>query len=281
MGKEGKKGSLKACTAALFTVCAVILGSWMTSDIVKVHAAGAGPEFEGWVQDDALLVTQEEEQKLEQECERILKEHHTGVYIVTTEDFGGGDIKEWQRDIFEQYNLGADCDGNGIMLAVSMAERDWGIVSFGTAQEAFTTYGRERMGEIILDDLSDGEFFDAFSKYISLADDYFTAGEEGNPYSEEHRYGEGWKIPAIIAVSFILSLFVSLMIVLSWKRSMNTRVRQDGAMAYLKEGSFHLYQQTDRFLYHRVTRTKIQKESSSSGSSGGMHSDHSGTSGKF
>lgn len=279
MKRESRKGRRYA--AALLAACAAALGIWTAHDIPKVSAAGTGPEFEGWVQDDAFLITEEEEQKLEQECERMLGEHHAGVYIVTTEDFGGGDIKEWQRQIFDEYNLGADCGESGIMLAVSMAERDWGLVSFGTAQEAFTTYGRERMGELILDDLSEGEFFDAFSRYISLADDYFTANEEGNPYTEEHRYGEGWRIPVIIGVSFVLSLAVSLTIVLSWKRSMNTRVRQEGAMAYLKEGSFRLYQQTDRFLYHRVSRTKIQKESSSSGSSSGMHSDHSGTSGKF
>lgn len=38
------------------------------------------------------------------------------------------------------------------MLAVSMAGRDWGLVGFGTAQEAFSVYGRELIRERILDD---------------------------------------------------------------------------------------------------------------------------------
>lgn len=264
----------------ILLIFAVILGIYMNPEMKEVYAGGLGAEFEGWVQDEAFLLTDDEEQKLETECERIFREHGTGAYVVTTGDFGGGDIKNWQRQIFEAYELDTACGGDGVMLAVSMAERDWGLVAFGTAQEAFSTYGRERIGELILDDLSDGEFYDAFSRYLSLADDYLTAAEEGEPYTEEHRYGEGWKIPAIIAAAFILSLAVSLAVVLSWKKSMNTRVRQSGAMAYLKEGSFHLYQQTDQFLYHHVSRTKRQKQSSS-GSSGGMHSDHSGTSGKF
>lgn len=249
--------------------------------LTEVSAAGKVSEFTGWIQDDAGLLSDDEEEALEKECARVSEIYGAGVYIVTTPDFGSGDIKDWQRRIFTDYGLGADCDGSGVMLAVSMAARDWGLVGFGTAQEAFTTYGRERMGELILEDLSDGEFYDAFSRYVSMADDYLTAYEEGKPYTEDHHYGEGWKIPLIIGISFLLSLTVSLIIVLSWKKSMNTRVRKDGAMEYLREGSFHLTSQADRFLYHTVSRTKRQKESSSGSGGGSMHSDHSGTSGKF
>ncbi len=265
-------------------ICIVILVLCAIPGTRKVRAAGAGPEFSGWVQDDAALISDEEEQKLEQECDRISKEHHAGVYIITTENFGTGDIEDWQRKIFEEYELGADCGESGIMLAISMAERDWGIVAFGTAQEAFTTYGREQLGEHILDDLSEGEFYDAFLRYVSLADDYFTKAEEGEPYSEENGYSGGSTILGGILSAFILSLLVSFFLVRSWKKGMNTRVRQNGAMPYLREESFHLYQQTDQFLYHNVSRTKKQKQSSSGfngNHSSGMHSDHSGTSGKF
>lgn len=243
---------------------------------------------------------------LEDRCERIFQEYRAGVYIVTVEDFGGGDIQEWQRLIFEEYDdFSEACGGNGVMLAISMAERDWGLVAFGTAQDAFSTYRRERIGELILDDLSDGEYCDAFLTYVSIAEDYYEEAEEGTPYKEEYRYNGDGQISVIVLVSFLLSLIVSLMIVLSWKRSMNTRVPQSGAMGYLKDGSFRLYQQSDQFLYHLVRKTERQKESSSgssggtrSGSGGGsrprsgggsrsgssrgtMHSSRSGTSGKF
>ncbi len=265
-------------SGALAVICAGMFGRISAAE---VSAAGTVPEFNGWVQDDADLLSAEEEDALEKECARVSEVHGMGVYIVTTQDFGGGDIKNWQRQIFTEYGLGTDCADSGVMLAISMAARDWGMVGFGEAQGAFTTYGRERMGELILDDMSGGEFYDAFARYVSMADDYLTAYEEGKPYTEDHHYGEGWRIPLIIGVSFLLSLAVSLVIVLTWKKSMNTRVRRDGALEYMREGSFRLSNRTDRFLYHTVSRTKRQKESSSGSGSGGMHSDHSGTSGKF
>lgn len=247
---------------------------------VQEDTGETGLQFTGFVQDDAGILTAEEEEALEEQCSGIFKEYRTGAYIITTRDFGRGDIKNWQRRIFTECSLGAESSGSGVMLAVSMAERDWGLVGFGAAQEAFTTYGREVIGERILGDLSDGEYYDAFSRYLSMTDEYLAAAEEGKPYTEEHPYGQGWRIPAIIGGSFLLSFVVSLGIVLSWKKSMNTRVRQDGAMEYMKAGSFHLLNRTDQFLYHTVSKTK-RPEKTHSGSSGGMRSDHSGTSGKF
>lgn len=254
----------------------------LTSEGQTAEAGAASPEsyFDGWVQDNAGLLTAEEEEALETECGRLFQEHDTGVYIITTPDFGRGDIKDWQRRIFSQYDLGADSDGSGVMLAISMAERDWGLVGFGAAQEAFSTYARERLGSLILDDLSEGEFYKAFSGYLSIADDCLSAAEAGNPYTERHRYREGWRFPVILGVSFLLSLGISMAVVMVWKKGMNTRVRQKGAMEYLKAGSFYLSKQSDLFLYHTVSRTQRPKHDSSSGG-GSMHSDSSGTSGKF
>lgn len=289
---------MKKIMMALLLVCMFCLNS---GEIKDVHAAvsedngqddiadlAAEPEsrgdesgFEGWVQDDAGLLTAQEEDELEAECGRIFYEYGTGIYIVTTLNFGGGDIKNWQRQVFSEYDLGAGSEGSGVMLAISMAERDWGLVGFGAAQEAFSTYGRERLGKLILDDLSEGDFFEAFSKYLSISEDYLAAWEKGSPYTEKHRYGEGWRIPLIVGVSFLLSLIVSVSVVMSWKKGMNTRMRQNGAMDYLKAGSFCLTDQSDMFLYHTISRThKPQNNSSGSGGSS-MHSDSSGTSGKF
>lgn len=286
MGRQGRIKTAVKAAVVIAVILSVILfsgvpGIFGPACLAEVSAAGTVPEFTGWVCDDAGLLSDEEEEALEKECARVSEVHGAGIYIVTTPDFGKGDIKNWQRQIFAEYDLGADCADSGVMLAVSMAARDWGLVGFGAAREAFTTYGRERMGELILGDLSDGEFYDAFDRYVSMADDYLTAYEKGKPYTEDHHYKEGWRILLIVGASFLLSLTVSLTVVLTWKKSMNTRVRQDQAMEYMREGSFRLSNRADRFLYHTVSRTKRQKESSSGGGGGGMHSDRSGTSGKF
>ncbi|MDD5968968.1 hypothetical protein BHF69_00955 [Anaerostipes sp. 992a] len=255
---------LKLCM--LLLCCLTIL----TLSMAPVHA-----QEQAFVTDNANLLDVEEENTLNKTCKELSQKHNVAICIITTSDYGSGDIKDWQRQYYQSHHLGMGEENSGIMLAISMAGRDWGIVGFGNAQKAFTTYGRERIGELIVEHLSDGDYYEAFSQYASLADEFLVAAEEGEPYTSDHKYQESVPIPFIVLGSFLLSLIISLIIVLSWKKSMNTRIMQDSASEYLKKDSFSLSNRSDIYLYHTVNRTRRVKRESST------HSDSSGSSGKF
>lgn len=242
-----------------------------------VSIFGAKEEPKNYVIDNAGLLTNTETEKLEEQCRDISREYQISVCIVTTPDFYGDDIKAWQRQYFSEHKMGMGDQQNGIMLAISMAERDWGLVGFGTARTAFTTYGRERIGEIIVDDLSDDDYYKAFSKYVSLTEQFLNEAQKDTPYDNDHKYKEYVPVPFIILGSFVLSLVISCLIVFSWKRSMNTRIYQEGASEYLEKDSFSLSNRSDLFLYHTVSQTRRPKEDHHIH----MDSDSSGTSGKF
>lgn len=234
-----------------------------------------------WVWDGAGLLTEEEVESLNDTCIEIAEKHDVGISIITVDNFGGGDIKAWQKDVYERYDLGAGDADSGLMLAISMAERDWGLVAFGDAQNTFTTYSREKIAELFLPDLSNGNYYDSFSTYLKLCDEFLTEAENGTPYSAEHTYKESVPIPLIVGIAFVISFGISLAVVLFWKKSMNTRVKQNAAGQYYKEETFSLTRCTDQFLYHTVSRHRRPQNNSSGGGSGGMHSTSSGTSGKF
>lgn len=236
-------------------------------------------KWQRWVADEAGLLDAEEEQKLNEKCQQVYDTYGVIVAVVTVDDFGGGDILEWQKRVFAGQPFDVEAK-DGIMLAVSMAERDWGIQTTGNAQRVFNTYGRERIGGIVVESLSDGEYYEAFSDFAGLSMEFLNEAAENEPYSEEHPYKESVPVWLIVAVSFGLSLLISVLVVNNWKKSMNTRVVQNEARQYLKPGSFHLTRSSDMFLYHTVSRTKIPESNHNSGSSG-MHSTSSGTSGKF
>lgn len=238
-------------------------------------------EGQTWVIDQAGLLTSEEENLLNEKCRRLYDTYGVLVTIVTVDDFGGGDILEWQKRVFMENPFDVKAK-DGVMLAISMSERDWGIQTFGDGQRAFNTYGRERIGKIVVEGLSEGEYYEAFDDFAELSGKFLKAAEKGKPYSSEHPYRASAPIWLIIGISFGLSLAVSLIIVTGWKKSMNTQVRKNEAGQYLKQGSFHLTRSSDVFLYHTVSRSQRPKQDSSSSSGGsGMHSTSSGTSGKF
>lgn len=312
---------------AIFAVGCILL-LFLFCGFGTLAEEAAGTEEKVWVWDQAGLLTEEEATSLNELCAQIAKAHELGVSVVTVNDFEGEDINEWQRRIYAEKELGVGEAENGVMLAVSMSEHDWGIVAFGDAENVFTEYCRESMAELFLDDLSDGNYYSAFSTYIKFCNllmaelekeqadpysaesshavnnlytenDWYTGSDPytGNePYSSEGPYGEPSgeervPIPLIIVAAFVISLIVSLLIVLTWKKNMNTRVQQKGAAQYYKRESFSLTQKTDMFLYHTISRkarpkaenTGHQNKPRPSGGmhSGGMHSGGSGTRGKF
>lgn len=244
----------------------------------------------GFVFDEADLLSEEETSELNELSADLSSRHNMGISIIVVEDYTTyqagqtyNDIKDWQRAMFNTGSFSYGQSEDGIMLAISMEDRDWGIVTFGSAQDTFPSDIRERIGSQLISKLSDDDYYGAFTDYLTLADGYLTAEENGGNYSGEDVYtssdasGDTIDLPIIIGSSFLFSLIVSLIIVLVWKKGMNTIVRQDNAGAYLKQDSVTLTTQSDLFLYHTISRTQRQQENHSSD----MHSDYSGTSGKF
>lgn len=234
----------------------------------------------GWIQDGAGLLTEREEEKLEEQSGEILSEYGISVVIVTTNRFEGYDILDWERKLFAEKEFGAGEDNSSLMLGISMAERDWGITAYGRAEQIFGAYGRETIGEEILDDLSNGDYYDSFAVFLDMADRFLADARKGKIYSESNHYRKPVNPIAAVFGAAAVSFIVSLAVVLVWKRGMNTRVLKSGAGDYLRKGSFHLTNRSDLFLYHTVNRTRRQKNKSHS-SSGRMHSSGNGTKGKF
>ncbi|MEE1313749.1 MAG: TPM domain-containing protein [Lachnospiraceae bacterium] len=247
--------------------------------VCQVSANETVPET--YVIDEADLLTDTEETSLNKTCKEVSMDHHTSICIVTTDDFGSGDIKGWQRSYFEEQDLGIGENNNGLMLAISMEQRDWGIVAFGDAKDTFSSSIREDIGNRILDDLSNDCYYEAFSSYITLSDQYLTNAEDPS-YSKSQenemvKNEDGINPVFIVLVAFLLSFIGSLLIVLSWKAGMNTKVLQDKASDYLEKDSFTLSNRSDTYLYHTVSRTRRQKQKKEFS----IDSDHSGSSGKF
>ena len=102
-----------------------------------------------YVTDAAGLLTDQQWDTLETLCGSISDRYQCGVYIVTVEDFteyGTGDVFEVTYGIYHDYQLGKGADRNGLILLLSMAERDFALFVYGDeAENAFNTYGQEQL----------------------------------------------------------------------------------------------------------------------------------------
>jgi uncharacterized protein len=152
-----------------------------------------------------------------------------------------------------------------------MHGRDCDMNAWGFAETAFTPYGIDAiLDRHVLPQLKDDNYYQAFSKYFSKAEEYLKMAKEGKPFGEDNdnEYA-GAKLIAKLSATILLPLLIASAICMIWRGKMKTAKIARTADNYIPENGFNLTKHSDTYLYRTVTRRKIEKNTSSSSSSGG------------
>lgn len=239
--------------------------------------------------DNADILSDDEEEELLEKLDTISKERECDVVIVTADSLERKTSEAYADDFYDENGYGAGENADGILLLVSMENRDWAISTCGYGITAFTDAGQEYMTEQFLPYLSDGDYADAFEEFADLCDDFIRQADTGEPYDvgnlpEEDTHG---LIPFWIGICFGASFLIMLIVALIRKSSLKTVTSNGTAEGYVKKDSLKFAVKEDLFLRERVTRRRIETDTNSSGSGGSStHASssgvtHGGSSGKF
>jgi len=216
-------------------------------------------------------------------AESITEKYKCDVAIIFIDEMTDNDgAFEWAQYLFNYYNFGYGSDRSGVLLFISLAERDYALIARGFGNTAFTDYGKDVMlDRYILPLLGENRFFEAFSAYLDKAEEFLALARDGTPFDRgTDPNSEGLSLLFKLAIIIFLPLIVAFSICSLWKSKMKTARIAQTACSYIPPGGFQLTGRADMFLYRTKIRTKIQSNSSSGGTtvnSGGF----SGRSGKF
>lgn len=244
------------------------------------ESAGAGL-FGGNMQhvmDLAGYLTSEEWESLESKAKALSESHQMGIYFIIVDDYtryGTGNVYTVTTQIYHNKKLGAGKGRDGIIVLLSMAERDYAMFVYGKhAEYAFDEYGQEQLEEAFLGDFGNDNWYTGISNYLNTCDDFLTKAESGKPV----RYSP-WPL---IGIMTALSCVVAGAVCYSSLRKMKTVHSKAEADAYLTGSGLHLTERYDRYTHTTQTRTKIESKSSSSGGTSREEGGGgSGRSGKF
>jgi uncharacterized protein len=238
------------------------------------------------VDDEAGILTDSQWERLTFRAIEIRERHQCDVAIVIIDEMTDDDgAYEWARFIFEEFDYGYSEDKIGLLLFLSMAERDYAMIAYGFGNTAFTDHGKDVMlDRHILPLLADNKYYEAFNAYLDKADEYLAMARAGTPFDTDtdtamSREDFLYRLAAVV----ILPLLLAIVLCEMWKKQMKTAVAATTAHNYIPANGFKLTGQADMFLYKTQTRTKIEKNNSSR-SGGGTTKDskgYSGRSGKF
>ena len=234
-----------------------------------------------YVFDISDLLTYEEWEELEARAADISNRQHCGVYFALVDDYtdyGDGGVYEVTYQLYHGSELGFGTDRDGIIVLLSMEERDYAMFVYGEyAEYAFDSYGQEKLEEQFLGDFGDNDWYGGISHYLDACDEFLTKADAGDPVRLSY-WENFWEYLPVVAV---LVCMLTGLVCIWLMRGMKSVHQKKEANAYLTEGGLHLTQQYDQYTHTTETRTKIEKSSSSGGSthseSGGGGSGRSGS----
>lgn len=239
------------------------------------------------VEDEGNILSDTEEENLREKLDEISERHNVDVIVVTNYSLSGKSAMEFADDYFDYNGYGLGRNYDGVLLLLSMEARDWWISTHGYGVTAFTDYGIEYIGDEIVGNLSDGNYYNAFVQFGDLADEFIEQAKTGEPFDVDNKKTNEITATALLGMSG-LSVGAGGLAGKAYTSSLanthKTKRKQTTAEGYYL-GIANFANTYDRFLNSNVTRSPIPKKSSSSGGSSTHTSSsgrsHGGGGGKF
>ncbi len=267
-----------ACVALVALACACVIA-------MPAHAAAAH------VYDEAGILTADEISQLEAQADEVEQTRGFSVNIVTVEDYKAvSTVSVFDAAVAKYKELSLDgSDGSGIVLMLSMKERDYSVaVNGGRGNYAFNREGRALLAGFFLDDFADNEWYKGFSDYIKWCGVYVAAADAGHPFSDDNPPEDATDLLLEIAMgiggSLVAAAVLTALVMAALMRRMRSVEPASNASAYVS-GQLQLDDWRDVFTHTTTVREVVVEKSSGGGGGGGSVSSSSGgfsgTSGKF
>lgn len=265
-------------------IITIIVSLILCMTLALPAAAMDGEEHPPRLVDEAELLTDEEESSLADKLDAVSDKWQCDVTIVTVDSLGSKTATEFADDYFDYNGYGYGDNDDGIMLVISMENRDWAITTHAFGIEAFTDAGQEYIMNKVTPPLGNESYSSAFSIFVDQCDDFLEKARAGEPYDSHNLPKEShaklyilWIIPCLIA-----GAIVAFVLTIKEKKSLKSVMKKAGAREYI--GKVKLNEKHDRFLYRNLDKVLIHDDDDDSGSSTHVSSSgetHGGSSGKF
>lgn len=258
--------------------------------------------------DDADLLMGTEEMHLLAKFDEIADTEQFDVIVATVNTLEGKSPQEYADDLYDYNDFGLGDQKDGIVLLVSMEDRDVYISTTGRGMDIF--------GDGIWDDsilnrilpyLSDGRYYEAFELYASICEmhlnpessadlpddyEYIYGGTNDYDYNYDYNYdydydynyrpSRGFDFIKMIPVSIAIGMVISLLIMLGFRSKLKSVRSKPTAHDYQVPGSMQVTHQSDMYLYSHVTKTPKQTQNNNRSRGGGFSGGgvHVGSSGR-
>ena len=225
-----------------------------------LHAAASGQR----VYDDADILSEEEEIRLEQLCAAYAEETHADFVIVTTADAQFKTSTDFADDFYDQGGFGYEkVHGTGVLFLIDMDNREIAISTCGDAIYYMTDPRIDEVLNAVYQYVSEGDFGGGCKMFLQKTAAFLKSDPYARPTFKERMLASLKRSPLYIALAAIVALIYGS----SLKRS-KAYQNTTNYMTYQDRGNFHLVQREDFFLRETTTTRRIITDSGRTGGGG-------------
>lgn len=172
------------------------------------------------ITDNCNLLSSKQENTLKNKARDLSTNYKCGIYIALVPDMklpesntSFNNIEEYAEYYFSEYCKGMGSSGDGILLIMSMKERDYDILAHGNfGNSAFTDYGKSAIANSFLSHFSSDNWFSGLDSYLNKVEKYLERAKEGNPVDVNAKLKNNNHIYAIL-MFLAFALFVVFIII--------------------------------------------------------------------
>lgn len=218
---------------------------------------------ENRVFDEADLLSEEEESKLQKRIETVREDNSCDIVVLTTADAEGKSSMAYADDFYDTHDFGyEDAHGTGVLFLVDMDNREIWFSTSGDCIDAYTTDRIDSAIDVVYDNLKAGNYYLVFDGCIDSVGRYMSSG------IGSQSFGEAVLFALVLAGVVTLVLMVVLVISRGGKVTVSSST-------YLVAASKEVYERSD-IHYDTVVTTRVIETDSGSSGGGGSHTSSGG-----
>ena len=235
--------------------------------LVLSMAVSVSAATDQFVYDEAGLLTAQEAADLSGRLSGLSSTYNAQIVVVTIPSAEGNDPDAIVEYFYDNMGFGYGENFDGVLLLICMDPREYRILSNGYCGTAIDPADINAIGSVIVDDLSEGNYADAFDTFAEKCEYYLDGHLNGFPFN----FGMN------LMIALMVGLIAGLITAKSLKGQLKTVRQKNEAKNYIKSGSLNLHTQNDVFLYRDIRRTAKPRESTTRSSSGSSRSTGGGS----
>jgi len=177
----------------------------------------------------------------------------------------------------ERFGTGTNFDGS--LFLIDWGGREYDITNSGKGRNILRLNADDKMHSDVRRYLGGNNTYDAALVFLNNWEKFLELNVKGRSFNFIYQYNI-----IILIIIWVISFGIGAIVVLSWKKAMNTALGQTHAAGYIIPGSLNFSNKKDSHLYRRTTKTRRQTSSSGGKgriSGGGRSSGRSGRGGRF